>query len=498
MFNKVLPYVLPKQTTPSTVAHKLSQVAGNTAFISNAAFSKNSAASTLIHQLPKPPESRSLRAPRIGSTTQLRTFASASEGQSQNPENRGTSEETNASVANQPPQFVQDHQALPQRAFADLSKKELTQMEKNSPNALLSLSDYGVKYDISQTLKQQLYDADLAPYHASDVAKQLADANVAAAAQQVAEPDKHDPFDTKSTIDLIPCHKTSDLFNFHTQSQETPAQALAAAQGRRSTMEDAHTCASFTLALPNSVGTLAQIPVRFSALFDGHGGDSCAYFSASNIEEMLKTQLTAFNENGLTEAGIANAITHSIVGLSHAYNSDNLPAASYQPIAGSTLNLVMEIGDTAYFANVGDSRAFFVGGTGRVQQLTADHTLRDSEQRAQITQRGGYVVSQRGMHRVNGRLAVPAALGAHWTNGAVSARPRIGALPLEALKDGVIVQACDGLFEVASTTQLGERVHESLMDGLTLQETATDALMAAYHCGSQDNLSIIISKVSAD
>ena len=85
MFNKVLPYVLPKQTTPSTVAHKLSQVAGNTAFISNAAFSKNSAASTLIRQLPKPPESRSLRAPRIGSTTQLRTFASASEGQSQNP-----------------------------------------------------------------------------------------------------------------------------------------------------------------------------------------------------------------------------------------------------------------------------------------------------------------------------------------------------------------------------------------------------------------------------
>lgn len=371
-------------------------------------------------------------------------------------------------------------------------------MEDNNATPLFPRAHYGVHYEISEPLKQRLYETDLAPYTPEDIHQALESANAAATTQQLAEPQKHHPMDPQQTINFVAHRKPPLFFDAHTQNDDNIPLALAAAQGQRHNMEDAHIWSTVSLTLPQPDGTTAEVPVRFSALFDGHGGDQCAQFCASKLAELLKTHLTACSPadgtspaDSTSPAGIATGITHAIVALSHAYNRHNMPPAFYQEMSGSTLNLMLEIGDTVYFANLGDSRALFVDYQGKVQQLTEDHTLTCAQQRAQIEDRGGFVAHG----RVNGRLAVPAALGAHWTHGAVSARPRITAFPTESLKNGVIVQACDGLFEVASTQQLGERIYHALTDELTLKDAAMDAVMAAYDCGSADNLSVMISKV---
>lgn len=351
--------------------------------------------------------------------------------------------------------------------------------------------DYGLNFDITPARKSELQAADLALYSAAEIRQHLTNGNQAALHQQQNEQDKHDPMDHKRSLDMMKIGTTLPPFGSQSYSDEAQGLCVASTQGHRPTMEDAHTYGILELTLDGKTER-----ARFSALLDGHGGDECANFCANRLKEILHSELEHFNPTQLSEEGIFNALTHASVKLSHAYNSKTLPEDVFNIFSGSTLNIVLEAGDHVYCANLGDSRALFISEDGKIQQLTADHTLTCPAQRDQIEKRGGSVASERGLYRINGRLAVAAALGAHWTNGAVSARPRISVLPAQNLMNGVIVQACDGLFEVASTQQFGQRIYESLQEGMTPLEAATDVICAVLDCGSRDNLSVIVRQMN--
>jgi len=362
---------------------------------------------------------------------------------------------------------------------------------------------YGIDYDINPSQKSHLKGMDMALYTEAEITKQLAQANADAHQQVHAGPKKnnsplikHRPLD-KLEIPIETCVTQPAVMLDQYQDSNT---VIASAQGRRPTMEDTHAWSTIETTTNGQ-----QHCFRISAIFDGHGGPECAHFSAKKIGSVLKTYLEKFNVDThapgpSTDCAMANALTHAVVHLSHSFNSKNpdlkqLGTGAFNAFAGSTLNLAIDTGKTVYFANLGDSRACFVSDEGAVQQLTQDHTLSCEKQRGRIFARGGYIQSQGSMHRVNGRLAVAAALGAHWTQGAISARPRITAFPTESLKTGTLIQACDGLFEVASTQQLGNRIHATLTHGMTLSEAANDAITAAWSCGSEDNLSLLLRKL---
>ena len=98
--------------------------------------------------------------------------------------------------------------------------------------------------------------------------------------------------------------------------------------------------------------------------------------------------------------------------------------------------------------------------------------------------------------RFNGTLAVARAIGDRdtWYQGPISGRSKITSI--DKPEKGFLILGCDGIFDVASSTQVakGVRDHADRDVGL-LAETI---VRAAYQANSQDNLSVLVIDLSQD
>lgn len=281
-----------------------------------------------------------------------------------------------------------------------------------------------------------------------------------------------------------------DVANIKTESEEIKELSAVAAwtQGLRESMEDAHLAVKFDLMLGGMLRT-----IMLTAVFDGHQGDECAEFAAKNLEEVLKAYLSKFNSDFLTDAGITNALCLSLIDVSHAYNPENVPGSQYNLNAGCTANVVIQIDNESIFvANCGDSRAIILDENGNSFQISEDATIEGPYQN-EIIERGGTIIPVHGKSRVNGRLAVPASLGDHWSNGIIISRPNIVKLEnneFNNFNNCTLIQCCDGVFEVATTEDVAARLNKSI--NLPIAERAKDIVESAFTCGSSDNISVLL------
>ncbi len=268
--------------------------------------------------------------------------------------------------------------------------------------------------------------------------------------------------------------------------------ATAASIGRRGKMEDMHLAKEFDVMVG---GCLRK--VILTAIFDGHEGSECSEFAAKNLEEILKAYLKLFNSESLTDSGITNALCLSLIDASHAYNPQNLQGPLYNLNAGCTANVAIQIGDDIWVANCGDSRAIIVDGEGNGYQISEDASLDEPRYINRVLEMGGDIIPVHGKSRVNGRLAVPASLGDHWSNGIISSRPNIIKLDSKEFNNFdncLLIQCCDGVFDVSTTEDVAARIKKSQQ--LSIAEKAKDIVESAYACDSGDNLSVLIRSLS--
>lgn len=253
---------------------------------------------------------------------------------------------------------------------------------------------------------------------------------------------------------------------------------VADAQGTRESMEDTYLAEKVDVKIDGS-----PVKVKISALFDGHGGKGMADYAKSHLVKHLKKRLEEFNHSGLQDVGVWNALKIALVDLSRSYKEHE---------GGATANVCLQIGRKVWMANVGDSRAILLTPEGTTVQLTEDQKPHIEKYAKGIEKRGHNVIGG----RLDGILAVARALGDHESMGGASARPKITLYELpEGSQASYLLQACDGIWDVASSDQVGQLAHQLLKKGRSLPVVAADVVKAAFQAGSTDNMTVMLRKL---
>ena len=300
----------------------------------------------------------------------------------------------------------------------------------------------------------------------------------------------------------------------HYESLENGNITIAHAQGRRPSMEDAH--------IVERIGFIANNveEMQISAVCDGHGGSGWSNYVAENIGERLKVRLEEFNQNGLTDVGIWNALKIAMVDLdldltaqgrpdriaiedhpqyeSYKKNNmlDEIPEEELYDKSGTTINLAVRINGDLWIANVGDSRAILVDDDGGMLQISEDAAPNDPYYQQPIEARAGTVRGEKVVSpNRSSSIAVARALGDTQFEGAISARPKITKIPQSMLKNATLIQTCDGVPEVSSSVDIAQKIHNWQGKEDATKNAALDLVASAYQAGSGDNLSAIVTKL---
>lgn len=240
--------------------------------------------------------------------------------------------------------------------------------------------------------------------------------------------------------------------------------------GRRLEMEDEHIAEEFHVMIGGQI-----FSGKLFGVFDGHGGSEAAGFLKNNLKAKLEEKLEAFNRAGISDEGIWNALKLTFVELNREFNQNS----------GSTATVAMIFQGNIWTANLGDSRTILQNGE-EILQLSQDANPDDARYAHGIENRGGEVIDVRGVHRVNGIMAVARSLGDRICNGAMSARPKITKCPLRP--NSRLILACDGVYDVASTRQVGAAARLNV----SCAQLAQNIVTSAYNAGSRDNLSAMV------
>ena len=195
-------------------------------------------------------------------------------------------------------------------------------------------------------------------------------------------------------------------------------RGIAARQGRRPTMEDAHVACD---ALPPPSPDMAHLcqQLSFYAVYDGHQGAEASAYCKLHLHRQMMTRLAERirrrRENGEgssepTAGDIAEALREAFA------STDEQFLSSTNASAGTTAIAAVVTRTHCIVANCGDSRGYLYrpqsaaaadseGGT--VLRMSIDHKPDRPDETARITAAGGWVSGGRVLHT----LAVSRALG---------------------------------------------------------------------------------------
>jgi serine/threonine protein phosphatase PrpC len=233
--------------------------------------------------------------------------------------------------------------------------------------------------------------------------------------------------------------------------------------------------------------------VKGCLVADGHCGESCADYLIANLVPSIERQMAV------------HPIRESLL---HAFRQTDKEfmdhAIANQIPSGSTciVSLFFEEDEdlVCVTAHVGDSRGVAMIDD-NVVRLTEDHKPDRSDEKVRLSNSGGHVVDVGGVWRVftpnvvsiGGRtlqwgLAVSRAFGDLALKSPVeivSAEPEIGEVKLG--NGSVVIQACDGIFDVLSDTETIE---------FGIRSGPTGILRGAYGKLSDDNLSAVVVEIT--
>jgi len=256
-------------------------------------------------------------------------------------------------------------------------------------------------------------------------------------------------------------------------------------QGARKTMEDEHQIINEE----HSTGKVA-----FFGVYDGHAGKKAA--------EFLRDQLhTSLYNNAHLESDPESALREAIMGAEAAF----LARAKEEKLDdGSTLAVVLIIGNEIVTANVGDSEIVLCRGDKPLVLSTAHNMMKNTAEEQRVKDAGGVVFRSRlGHPYINPQLisiAVTRSIGditfkdTDFTNGRPSgliAMPDTRRVTLTT-EDEFFLIGCDGLWDVMTHDEAVAFVKERLGRGVIPQKLSEHLVREALRRGSKDNVTVLV------
>jgi serine/threonine protein phosphatase PrpC len=263
----------------------------------------------------------------------------------------------------------------------------------------------------------------------------------------------------------------------------------ASTQGKRPSMEDAEIAHHGNIVIGGQ-----DCPYDLFGIFDGHGGANASAFVKENIVQIFQMQMLMQNINSLDdEKKIYKALKATFMQL------DRMNTFICE---GTTATVAILIGNKIWVANVGDSRTILVKRDGTVIQASEDASPDNIRFNRKIKKLGGMVIGER-VFSGTGALGVARAVGDHGfqalqngrANKIVVPNPKLTCFHLEDFLGGHLALACDGLYDVATTNEVGRALHQMDDSGLTSAQKAHCLVHSAYEKGSSDNISVAVVKL---
>ena len=249
---------------------------------------------------------------------------------------------------------------------------------------------------------------------------------------------------------------------------------------------------------------------RFLAVFDGHGGAEVSAILQERLydlysEALAKKHWEKNNEFGAERKTIPSKSSHVAAmqrGLEQVEDAVmKLDELVYQ---GSTavcvvLHVAQSGKRTLLTANIGDSRAVLCRGREAID-ITRDHKPGDDQERKRIEAMGEEIEwdPYGQVYRVRD-LSLSRAVGDRFAKPVVSSEPEIMTFPVADGEDEFVLLASDGLWDVMSSQEVVDFVHEILCT-----DTETDSQLErrknmarivaneALERGSADNVCVLV------
>jgi serine/threonine protein phosphatase PrpC len=252
-------------------------------------------------------------------------------------------------------------------------------------------------------------------------------------------------------------------------------------KGRRKTNEDKHNI------ILNINGDDSNInPINIFGIYDGHGGNWVSKYLEANIPNyyMNKKFVPPFNDE--FHIKVFMLIQSELLKNRYGYS------------CGSTclLNLMYKYENSIFMnvVNLGDSRMVIVNSKGISQSVTKDHKPDDSVEKSRLTKMGGEIYKDsEGVYRI-GDLSLSRAFGDGDNAPYISQKPDIYHKKITP-ETKYIVMACDGLWDIIESDDLGKIINTILKKNKNPDNIAVELANWALDNGSTDNVSVIVIEV---
>lgn len=269
---------------------------------------------------------------------------------------------------------------------------------------------------------------------------------------------------------------------------------IASCEGYKSTMEDADLAISISFIIKGN-----PYKVGLFGIFDGHvfsgyeGGDQFSVFLKHNLPKYLIEELERCNQEALTDEGIFKTLKCSFIRLNQDFTGSDY--------VGSTATVLLLSDEKIYVANTGDSRTILVKQNGKAVQASEDARPEIPRYHKKIKEIGGSIIYSSGdKPRVQGFLAVARAFGDKFLkseNGQqyIVPNPKITDYSLREYENGYAILASDGLYDIATTNEVGMALGQMANRRVAPEEMAKLLVWNAIKQGSKDNVSAIVVKL---
>ncbi|GMH94028.1 hypothetical protein TrST_g4054 [Triparma strigata] len=315
-------------------------------------------------------------------------------------------------------------------------------------------------------------------------------------------------------------------------------------QGARRTMEDQMCYEDWCVDREvEGVERMVLASVTIGAVFDGHGGGECSKYLESTFVNRLKKGISTsplissiwsavqrqdtsktFSEDvfyGKVDGDESSKPIRDILKTAFLDLDETFISDPEGPSAGSTCSAAIMFGNRLFAANVGDSRVVLCREGGNVIEMTNDHKPTRPDEAKRVREAGGFILHK----RVMGELAISRAFGDKGFKSGVRgmlggdsdssedgkeggspmdaemssaplviAEPEVTEILTDPRSDEFILIACDGLFDVFSSSDA-----VGFARNLLLQQKGDPAAVSSMLASeainvrrSRDNVSVII------
>lgn len=265
---------------------------------------------------------------------------------------------------------------------------------------------------------------------------------------------------------------------------------IAIVKGSRSYMEDYYSMASYDLNLNDN-----NKRIFLYAVYDGHGGSQTSMRSSKELAGYIFKAIQDIANSGqnLKDKSILETKFKSTI---EEFEETLIPNAGS---SGSTMTMVVDMGDYYYFINSGDSRSILIR-NGSLVFTTKDHEPDDPDEKQRIFDLGGSVY----YGRVQGTLAVSRSLGDFSYNkidgtkytpdqAYVPATPDVDVINKQP--NDIIVLASDGIWAKHSHGEYQYGLtNDMVIERINDNKSSIDIVRDSLSTGMKDNVTIIIVK----